>query len=445
MINTAPKLTFLNHASFMIENNDAVLLIDPWYEGAAFNQGWNLLDTSIKNEDIIKKLVDSNKKIFIWFSHEHSDHFAVPFIKKLKNKKIDLTFLYQKTLDGRVSAFLRKDNFKVLELNDGQSFHLSTNFEIKNWKYHSGDSYCWIRCADICLLNLNDCVVDNSDAAFDIANKISSKIDILFTQFGYANWVGNESDKEYRSKVAQEKFERIQIQANILKPSIVIPFASFVYFSHSDNFYLNDQQNTPEKLRAAEQLLLLQENIFFMKPYDQLILEDEFEIRNKLQISTKMAEQHWNNLLNKIQPNINNDKTIHVDYLEKKFKKYRYKTFSNFLIAPQILEFLGFIKPLKIKITDSLIKIEISYTKGFKILNNNIDFDVAMKSDVLDFIFSNDYGYNATAVNGRYKTENMDANIKFGRFFSPQEYLKNGYGLFSPLNTIAMVWKRFFN
>jgi UDP-MurNAc hydroxylase len=85
MVNTPPKLTFLNHASFMIENNDSVLLIDPWYEGAAFNQGWSLLDTSIKNEDVVKKLIVSNKKIFIWFSHEHSDHFSVPFIKKLKN------------------------------------------------------------------------------------------------------------------------------------------------------------------------------------------------------------------------------------------------------------------------------------------------------------------------------------------------------------------------
>ncbi len=348
-------------------------------------------------------------------------------------------------MDRRVSNFLRKDSFNVLELDDGQSFELSTNFEIKNWKYQSGDSYCWIRCAGICILNLNDCVVNNSNAALNIANKISSKIDILFTQFGYANWVGNESDKLYRSKIAQEKFDRILIQADILKPNIVIPFASFVYFSHSDNFYLNDLQNTPEKLRLAEQLLLLQENIFFMKPYDDLILVDEFEIRNKLQTSTKLAEQHWNGLMSSIRPNINNDKTVGINLLEEKLKKYRIKLFSKFLIAPQILEFFGFIKPLKIKIADALIKIEISYIKGFRILNNDADFDIAIKSDVLDFIFSNDYGYNSTAVNGRYRTEHMDIDIKFSRFFSPQEYLKNGYGLFSPINSIALIWKRFIN
>lgn len=443
MHHSSPKLTFLNHASFMVENDDAVLLIDPWYEGSAFYQGWSLLDDSVKNDDVIKKLIERNKKIFIWFSHEHSDHFSVPFIKKLNKANVKLKFLYQKTLDGRVRDFLQNEDFEVLELNDGQPFKLSSDFEIKNWKYHSGDSYCWIRCADMCLLNLNDCVVNNSEAALKISNNIAGKIDILFTQFGYANWVGNESDKDYRFKTAQEKFERIKIQNDGLKPSIIIPFASFVYFSHSDNFYLNDLQNTPEKLRTAKELNLLQNDIFFMKPFDEVILKDEFEIRSKLHGLTTAAEQHWNSLMKNIKPNINRDKPVSLDPLRNKFKKYLVKTFLNFLISSQILEFFGFIKPLKIQIPDLLITIRISYIKGMQVLDNKDDFDISMKSDVLDFILSNDYGYNSTAVNGRYRAKNMEASIKFGRFFSPQEYIKNGYGLMSPINSIAMVWKRF--
>ena len=62
MKHSSPKLTFLNHASFMVENDDAVLLIDPWYEGSAFNQGWSLLDTSVKNDEVIKKLIEKNIK-----------------------------------------------------------------------------------------------------------------------------------------------------------------------------------------------------------------------------------------------------------------------------------------------------------------------------------------------------------------------------------------------
>jgi hypothetical protein len=285
--------------------------------------------------------------------------------------------------------------------------------------------------------------VNNSAEALKISSNIESKINILFTQFGYAGWVGNESDTEYRFKTAQEKFERIKIQADGLKPNIIIPFASFVYFSHSDNFYLNDLQNTPEKLRAAKDLSSLQDNIFFMKPFDEIILKDECRIRNKLHGLTAVAEHHWNSLMKNIKPNINKHKPVSLDPLRQKFKKYLAKIYLNFLISSQILELVGFIKPLKIQISDLLITVRISYIKGIKVLDNKDDFDISMKSDVLDFILSNDYGYNSTSVNGRYRTKDMEANIKFGRFFSPQEYIKNGYGLMSPINSIAMVWKRF--
>ena len=31
------KITFLNHASFMIETNESITLVDPWYFGKIFN------------------------------------------------------------------------------------------------------------------------------------------------------------------------------------------------------------------------------------------------------------------------------------------------------------------------------------------------------------------------------------------------------------------------
>ena len=37
------KLTWVNHASFMLELGNYHLICDPWIEGSAFNNGWNLL------------------------------------------------------------------------------------------------------------------------------------------------------------------------------------------------------------------------------------------------------------------------------------------------------------------------------------------------------------------------------------------------------------------
>ena len=55
-------LKFLNHASFMIESSDSILLCDPWLEGCAFDNGWSLLDKSTDNLQILSYLETSKKK-----------------------------------------------------------------------------------------------------------------------------------------------------------------------------------------------------------------------------------------------------------------------------------------------------------------------------------------------------------------------------------------------
>ena len=62
---------------------------------------------------------------YIWFSHEHPDHFNPPDVKLFgKNKK----FLFQKTKDKRVVNFLKKFSSDVKELNINLDF-LQSNVE----------------------------------------------------------------------------------------------------------------------------------------------------------------------------------------------------------------------------------------------------------------------------------------------------------------------------
>ena len=75
------QLKFINHACFYIESINSILICDPWLEGLAFNNGWSLLDESSSNKETVEDLIRSKKKIFIWYSHEHSDHFFNKFSK----------------------------------------------------------------------------------------------------------------------------------------------------------------------------------------------------------------------------------------------------------------------------------------------------------------------------------------------------------------------------
>ena len=71
----------------------------------------------------------------------------------------------------------------------------------------------------------------------------TKNIDLLFTQFSYANWIGNKEDKETMRKHAQNKIDQIEYQIEVFKPKYTIPFASFVWFSHEENFYMNQEIN----------------------------------------------------------------------------------------------------------------------------------------------------------------------------------------------------------
>ena len=74
------KITLVNHASVLIESNGTSILSDPWFFGPAFNGGWSLLFEN--KEEEIKNILSRTK--YIWISHEHPDHFSVPFFFKYK-------------------------------------------------------------------------------------------------------------------------------------------------------------------------------------------------------------------------------------------------------------------------------------------------------------------------------------------------------------------------
>ena len=96
------SIKFINHASVIVSADGISVLSDPWYEGSAFNNGWNLLHET-PNEEIISYL---NEVTHIWISHEHPDHFSIPFFRafsdKIKSRSIKI--LFQKTKDKIINA-----------------------------------------------------------------------------------------------------------------------------------------------------------------------------------------------------------------------------------------------------------------------------------------------------------------------------------------------------
>jgi len=64
-------------------------------------------------------------------------------------------------------------------------------------------------------------------------------VDVLLTQFSISSWDGNPEDVERRKAGAQAMLDRVARQTQTLNASHVIPFASFVWFCHEENAYMN--------------------------------------------------------------------------------------------------------------------------------------------------------------------------------------------------------------
>ncbi len=74
------KIKFLNHASFYIETESSLTLVDPWYFGKIFNNSWSLL------KDTDDSGIDYSKLKYITISHEHPDHLHWPTLKHIRSK-----------------------------------------------------------------------------------------------------------------------------------------------------------------------------------------------------------------------------------------------------------------------------------------------------------------------------------------------------------------------
>src|SRR5262249_46756073 len=162
--------------------------------------------------------------------------------------------MFQETPDKRVVDACRKLRFaSVIELSSGWQALASEgppgstagDMEILCRPAGRGDSWAAFRTADHALLNMNDCICLTEADLIPIKRAVGN-VDTLVTQFSYASWWGNASDPDAWRVAAREQLEKIRREVEVLRPKFVLLSASFVYFCHSENWYMNQFVNSVE-------------------------------------------------------------------------------------------------------------------------------------------------------------------------------------------------------
>ena len=395
------KIRWINHASFVVEGDDFKLLVDPWLIGAAFNNGWDLMAPTITEDSYWAQITH------IWFSHEHPDHFSPPSINSIKDKlSPGVVVVYQETVDKRVVGYCRAKGYQVIEVKDRQKIRIGHETEIMIGQVPFYDSWLFLESKGQTLLNLNDCVIKGRRQVADI-KKACGSVDILLSQFGYANWEGNPGDDDRQKASASEKLRRLQLVESEIRPRYIFPFASFVIFSHDENFYLNANNNTVKmavdfiKKHCMSEPIVLKPNDSW-EPGQEIPLAENVEFYEQKRLGWSSGKT--------------TTKSFSDVELVEIIEKYKEKVLQkNNRLLVRAAAGLGFFKTITFYVRDLDIAINFDYTKKAEARQRQYDdeTDVKLSSDSLAFLFQNEYGFDTLSVNGRFRSSRKVENHMF--------------------------------
>jgi UDP-MurNAc hydroxylase len=396
MTNNKTTIEFVNHASVLISFDKIGILSDPWYSQNIFHNGWRLLYENENN--YINQVLDKTSHIYL--SHEHPDHFNPKFLltENIKKKIIErnIVFLFQETKDKRVINFLKNQGFKFLEVSSKKK--IGDSVEIQVMKHDFYDSSISIETPDIKVLNLNDCPL-RSIKDIKKFKKVFGTFDVLLTQFSYAAWKGGEDEKIQRQKAAKEKLIDVYNQSKILECKSVIPFASYIYFSNKNNFYMNDEINTPATV--IDYLKKHSIHSVIMKPGEKQILKELKQ--DKLSLDFWEEKYNFSNSKKKIDTYNLNSSLLELNKNFTEYQKKIYNKNSKLLIfLLNKLSFFGLFQNINIYFIDKAKNYEYSILSGLKEAKKS-KYDISMHSESLFFIFKNEFGFDTLTVNGCFE------------------------------------------
>jgi len=376
------KVEFIRHASILIDCGEDKILCDPWFTGTAFDDGWK----HVNNSDLDINDLDFN---YIWYSHEHPDHFSVSDLKRLKRK--DITILFQETMDNKVKNFCKKEGFKVIELEHLKSYELNQDLNIINGT-DGFDSWLCVKHKGKTVLNLNDCRLDSEENLSVVKNTVGN-IDGLYTQFGYANWAGNDGDSKGPEIARRILYAQIKNQIEILKPEAIIPFASYVFFCHEENSYWNS--TAVEISESFEKMNQMHNNVCVTYPNDIWTVGEDWDISK----SYSNIEKYTDDLELALSQKLCTSETYGVEILHESFVKMitKIKKDNNY---DSILS-LG-LKPSIVHITDLDLIISFDITTDKLEIVDEGSFDVSMSSNSFKYLMDHKWGRGTIMINGRF-------------------------------------------
>jgi UDP-MurNAc hydroxylase len=390
-------IEWVNHASFILESGNMRLLCDPWLDGTIFDNGWRLLSpTRLRYEEF-------STITHIWFSHEHPDHFNPPNLKKIpEENRRRITILFHETRDKRVVNLCKSLGFKIQELPELQKMEIAEGVTILSGMQDLIDSWMSIQAEGKTLLNMNDCVFDRASDMEAIRNA-NGTIDVLLSQFSFANWIGNPDDLKCHKKQVERKRAEMAKQIRLFTPAQFIPFASFVYFCHAENFYMNSSMH---RIREAYEYATTELQV----PTIVLYPKDRWQVGTPNDSSAALRSYDLDYEKALAEPPVTSD-PVDLTRLRAAAGAMFTKCAANNNRA-----ILNTLAPAVVRLSDLGLDVELSFRHCWSQVSRKQP-DIIMSSGSLLNCMITDWGGETLMVNGRFQEPPSGKASRFFRIF----------------------------
>jgi len=446
----SPTFTFLNHASFLVRTDSALLLVDPWLEGTVHNDACSLLDGVTGSARLIAELNASGLPVFVWCSSAQPDRLSRQFLQRFRAQFRGIaTFLYRQGRDWRLADELRRNRLAVAECPAGQPLTLARDLRLTAYASGEGESYCLIACGRHTLLHLGARALATGPACRSAAAQLRAahqRVDVLLTGFATLAWCGNPADVARREAAAESGIERMALQAEAFRPRLIVPVASFARFSRVDNAWLNHGRRTPLGVLDAPRLAAQRGIMRFLRPGTHVDLA--FDTPATLGARHEDALAYWMALWRERPQPLPRPAQAALAELKEAFGNYRARANTRLHGLPRLLEWCGLLRPLLLSLPDLRQTIELSYRRGLRQLARDAPADIAMGSGTALYLLRAGDGFDATFAGGCFWTMRARGLPTFGRFFLPQRLGQRGLDRQRPWATsitlmrAAFAWAR---
>lgn len=240
------KVSFVGHASILIETNGISILSDPWWHGPCFGLQWWLYPRA----DL--SALQAIKLDYIYISHGHNDHLHPGTLRRLpKSAKILVSSA------GGLKDHLSRLGFDVVEIGENERFDLGRNLTAEIRPTINDDTLMVISDGVETCVNANDALHAAPIAVQDrVISHLKSRykpLDYLFCGYGVAShfpgcYIIPNSDRARTVAKRQKYFNRQWARiVHELQPAFGFPFAADAVLLDKALWCLNEPLRNSER------------------------------------------------------------------------------------------------------------------------------------------------------------------------------------------------------